>query len=714
MFDDSRATTWAVVCSTIALFVPFAWPLLSGRVFWADDFLNFHLPLRHLYQQALLAGDSLLWTPSILSGFYIHGEGQVGMLHPFHLILYRLFPLVPAFNIELLANYAMAFAGMVGMLRRLRFGATEALFGGMLFAFCGFLVLHDMHLNLVATAAHLGWLLWSLDVLMDPPSRRARAIAYTSVALLSASQLLMGFPQAAEFNLLAMSAYALVKTVPTCRYATLAAAAAAMLTGTCIGAIQLVPTLDVASESIRPLLGSQFAGELSLHPANLLQLFSPYLLVYRVYTPTWYPFLHEYGLYSCALFVVAPFWVAIRWRSLGHRRSLVIAATAGGAVALLLAFGRYAGLDALFSAVPGVRWTRGSTRFLFLVEFALSIIAVIAVEDLRVVSRHADPLRIRLRALWIPAAVSVVATVAIASRLVRVFPDVLTAPANVAAVGPLIVIAVTALFAASARGVRAALPALVVATAGDLFYAGIRPDYALPPRTLASLTASLPRVQDPSSGGRLFVGQSATIPSTNLPVVNGFRLTAGYVALRPAAYVDLESPLSLRLSGTEWRWQPEGALEATAGALPRARLLSEARFVPLGKPGDIRGVQLEFIVVDVTRTAVVNRILPPLAGPPGQARLVVDRPGWISVETHAPGPQVLALTERFHDGWTATSNGRPMPTLRIHGDFLGCLVDGGDQLIEFRFRPQSFTNGLVVSAIGVGLLALGVAVLYRV
>ena len=108
----------------------------------------------------------MLWTPSIFAGLYLHGEGQVGLFHPFHQLLYRVFPLGTAFNLELVANYPAAFAGMFWFLRRLRFSHAAALFGAMLFAFSGFNLLHHHHINMVAVVAHMPWLLAAADVLI--------------------------------------------------------------------------------------------------------------------------------------------------------------------------------------------------------------------------------------------------------------------------------------------------------------------------------------------------------------------------------------------------------------------------------------------------------------------------------------------------------------------------------------------------------------------
>lgn len=98
---------------------------------------------------------------------------------------------------------------------------------------------------------------------------------------------------------------------------------------------------------------------------------------------------------------------------------------------------------------------------------------------------------------------------------------------------------------------------------------------------------------------------------------------------------------------------------------------------------------------------------------PGQARVVTDRPGRIVVDVAAPGRQLLALSERYHDGWTAVRNGIPLPTVAIHGDFLGCVVDGGRTRVEFRFEPRSFTIGRAMTALGLLLLVASVAVMSR-
>ncbi len=299
-----RLTLVVLLCSA-ALLAPLALPLLRGRVFIYNDLSWFHLPLRHLYQQALEKGDSLLWTPAIFSGLYLHGEGQTGVFHPLHLLFYRLLPLRMAFNVELLTNYVGAFAGTWWLLRRLRFETVPALFGAMLIAFSGFMLLHHHHINMVAVVAHLPWLLAAADVLLVEDDRRTRRLAFAAVALLLGSQFLIGFPQGIWWNGLALTAFAAGRGLETGRWRAVLPLAAAMAIGVLLGGLQVLPSADAIAHSDRAALSPAFSLAYSLHPLNLLQFWSPHALVGGSYTADDHPWLHEFGIYSGALLPVA-------------------------------------------------------------------------------------------------------------------------------------------------------------------------------------------------------------------------------------------------------------------------------------------------------------------------------------------------------------------------------------------------------------------------
>jgi len=670
MSKDRPVAALIAACSA-ALLAPLLRPLLIGRVFVYNDLSWFHLPMRYLFQQALRSGDSVLWTPAIFAGFYLHGEGQIGLFHPFHQLLYRTLPLGPALNLELIANYVAAFAGMVWFLRRLRFSHAAALFGAMLFAFGGFNLLHFHHVNMIAVVAHMPWLLASADVLIVDERPRARTLAFAGMAIILGSEFLLGFPQGVLWNAVTLAAFAVFRGWESRRWPQLLPCAGAVVVGTLLGGIQLLPSADAVAHSVRVAVSSDFALTYSLHPMNLFQLWSPYFFEHGAYSVRESMRFHEFGIYSGAILQIALIWVWIRRRALPERRRLIAAVTVFAAVTLILALGRYGGVAVVLSHLPVLQALRAPVRYIVLVQFAFAILAAITFDDLldiadggRAVPESRSPL------LWIPAALGVVTTLALNARLLP-YGRHTFASASTAAAGVGIVTAVTLLVYLASRRMRWAIAALVIVTAVDLGAWGILFIYLEPARTLTSLTQGVtPAPPDPADSYAAAAASGRY--RDDIPVMRGYRLTSGYVALFPATVHPLDSEISLRLSGTRWRLTPDGVRYPVAGGVPRARLVDEE-----------------------DRAATT-----------GSARVTVDRPGHLVVEVDAPGQLILALTERFHEGWSATIDGTPRPMVRVEGDFLGCVVDAGAHHVDLRFMPRSFVYGSIVSAIGAALVAV--------
>src|SRR5262249_43927188 len=153
-----------------------------------------------------------------------------------------------------------------------------------------------------------------------------------------------------------------------------------------------------------------------------------------------------------------------------------------------------------------------------------------------------------------------------------------------------------------------------------------------PLRTIADLRAeaAAPPVAQP---GELVAPMAGGI--TNLPVLRGLRLLDGYIGVDAQSVLDLTSPVTERVAGTAWR--PEGThwmrIEKT---MPRARLVTGAR-----QTADARA---DLGAIDISAVALVDRAVGVLAGAPGSARIVEDRPGSIAVETSAGGQQLLVVT----------------------------------------------------------------------
>jgi hypothetical protein len=697
-----RKLAWTVGACSAALFLGLAWPAFFRLIVPVSDIGTFHVPMRYLYQQALQAGDSLLWTPSVFAGFYIHGEGQLGAFHPLHQLVYRVLPLDLAFNVQILASYAWGFAGMYWLLRRLQLSSAASLFGAMVFGFCGFQVLHYPHVNAVAVVAHLPWLLACLDLVIVAEHPGRRAAGYAGVAIVIASELLVGFPQGVWWNLLAALPFACWRAGDTGRWRALVPCALAVLTGVLLGGVQLLPSIDAAMHSERGRQPRSFFLGYSLHPWNVSQFVSPYGLAERVFSPAEPLEVHEQGIYPGAFLVIAPIWLWIRRRDLTRRRTLIVGASCFAAVMFVLALGRFGGVAILLTYLPGIGSLRAPARYIVLVQFVLAIFAAIAFDDLAVLRNGG----LRLRRMQIAqlagiASAGVAMTLLLNTHILPVRADMIFGPVGRALVGNAMIVSVTLALVLAARGVAWALPLLAIITALDLGMWGIRHIHRERPQPIAWFTGGIP----PAPSGAP-VRVVTPLGWGNTLLLKNYQLAIGYVGLYPGTRISWErSPVFPRLAGAQLEFDGNARISAVSDSVARARLLVDVR-VTDNVARDVEGLDLQ-------QTALLDHPVAPLSGPAGTALVTLDRPGHLVVETTAPGRQLLSVSERFHEGWSVSEQGRALDPVRVNGDFLGVVLEPGTHRVEFRFGPASFRFGVIASAAGLLALLAGVVAMRR-
>ena len=101
------------------------------------------------------------------------------------------------------------------------------------------------------------------------------------------------------------------------------------------------------------------------------------------------------------------------------------------------------------------------------------------------------------------------------------------------------------------------------------------------------------------------------------------------------------------------------------------------------------------------------------SGPSSVEELRRPDPERVLVRVRAAAPRILVLAVENDGGWRAEGNGRPLPVSSVNGAFLGVAVPGGETLVECRYTPPGFREGLAVSAasaVVLLILAAGAAV----
>ncbi len=714
---ERTTSGWLLLAATLLL-AAIAAPFFARQVYVADDLGEFHLPVRDFYARQLAASESFDWMPSLYGGFYVAGEGQLGGYHPWHWVLYRALPLGAAFNVEVLSSYPLLFAGMYLLLRRLIGRRDAALVGATAFTFGGFALLHFIHPNAIAVVAHLPWLLWAMDVALDENAgawseaessrgvlwfalrASTRPLAVVAIGLLTASQLLLGYPQYVWFSLLAEAGFVLYLVITRgVHIAQLANVALAIVAGILIGAVQWIPTWHLLSESVRQTASSEFANTGSLHPLNLVQLVAPYLFEKRVVGQN----THELGLYLGAVPLALVVWLFTRRSEWGNYRPLVRALLVGVVVSLLLAAGEFGGLYRLQAWLPLVNRFRFPCRAIVLVQLCLAALAAVGAAMLFAHQERNETAGSHRSTR--PLLVLLLISMAVALVGPLLWTDHVASPLLVWSGPALIAIGVLSVMLVE-RGSRGGVAILALFMAVDLGAYGL--SYSIVGRTadLQTYVAAIPRPPE-------FAGQRVAAPDAPNKLRTGDRMLLagiqrvdGYAGLEPAKQLDYADPGVLAMAGVIWQLERTGNGAATshewkriAPSVPRVRLVTQA----LSESELPRVGSLDWHAA----VCAPEQQLPP--SEPGTAIVVSDRPGVIEIEVTAPARQVLATTESFDSGWTALAGGQRVPVVRVNGDFLGCEIEPGKHLVRLEFRPRARRVGGWLAMLGLGFLTVAVS-----
>lgn len=581
------------------------------------------------------------------------------------------------------------------------------MFGAAVWTFCSFNLLRFVHPNAVAVTAHVPWLLWALDVALTDARRRRRALALIGVSLLTGSQLLLGYPQYVWFSLLTEAAWTLSllgERHGARWFSTLLAVGGAKLLGLLLGAVQVLPTLDALAHSSRMQAAVAPVEVGAVGPLNLIQIVGPYWFRQRAaQSPP-----HEYPLYFGAVPLMLVVWLFARRTRWGQLRPWILGAAAVAAVSLVLACGRAGLLARILQYIPLVAGFRCPCRYLVLTHLAVAGLAAMAF--LRLSQASLRPARhYPFKALW--SVLTLGLLVALAGLALRHRLPI--AATKYVLAGPLLLMAAAWLVARAERGTRWAPAALVLLALGDLAsygfgYAIWRHTHPLEEYIALAANPPLAAAVDATPGADLHPDQP-TFGAENTIVLAGWRRLDGYAGLEPLRRLDHWRVESLRAAGVRWV-RANRRTRKIAGLIDHGREWLEVpdplppiRLVAQVHPSQTPAVDIARIPLETT--VLVDQSLSLPRSQVGSVAIVARRPGRLELEVNCPDRQLLVVAQGFHDGWQAKAQNQVRKTLRVNGDFLGCLVEPGDHRVVLEFRPASLRLGRTVSWLAIGLVA---------
>ncbi len=150
----------------VMLFVFF--PILTGGTYLIsgvtqNDQWLFNYPLKEFYRTQLINGKLPLWTSLIGNGYPIFAEGQVGALYPFHLILFKLFSTLMAYNLNIIVHFVMASIFTYLYVRNLGLSKKASFLSGLVYSLSGFMTIHIHQVNINMVITYLPLAMMAID-----------------------------------------------------------------------------------------------------------------------------------------------------------------------------------------------------------------------------------------------------------------------------------------------------------------------------------------------------------------------------------------------------------------------------------------------------------------------------------------------------------------------------------------------------------------------
>jgi len=380
------------------------WDLLwlpENQAIAGNDLQHMFLQWWRFAVESLREGELPLWNPFLFSGVPFLANPQPALLYP-PVWLLLVLPAAKVAGLLFALHIWLAGLGMYGWLRSESADKAGALFGAVVYAFCGYFAVRIFagHIGVVMTLAWTPMLLWALHLAL----KRDRWTAAILGGLLVALAFLAGHTASLLYVMLVFGAYALYKAwLAWQRTGELLAGARPLLlgglmllSGLGIAAIQLLPALELVQSSVRQDTSYSFAAGQSWPPGYLLTLFVPNFFGEPGRTGYWGDGVYEEMIfYVGVLTIVLILALAFRRRS-RHRLAPFLLAVGG--VGLFLALGQYGILHRLaYNFMPLFKATRAPARAGFLLSFSAAALGGLLITTLR---QEPDRARWDLRA-WV-------------------------------------------------------------------------------------------------------------------------------------------------------------------------------------------------------------------------------------------------------------------------------------------------------------------------
>ena len=700
------------------------------------DPIQQHWPWRKFAAEQVRQDQVPLWNPYMGCGAPFLANNQSAPFYP-ETWLFYLLDVDAAFGWAALMYMLLAGWGMYWYLRTIACRPLAAVTGALAFMLCGFAVGWMAYPTLRSVPAWLPLMLVGYEKMLQGEARPWWLLSALAVGM----QFLAGHLQISSFVLLVFIGYvvfgALRQADTALRWRMVGYGAGALLIGCMIGAVQVLPVVELVQMASRTAHPYDYIRRFALVPASLLTGLMPDLFGNPVDYNYWGEHLVTVGrayletvwYVGVATLLLAAMGIALWRRQLTWFWLGVVLVGAG------LAWGTWLYWLA-YQVLPPIRTLPGISRAVIVVDVGLAVLAAMGVEAILRAIEARQASRVLRLAVWIGlacVAIGLIGGMAVwfyTGGLEQALPGIGDYTLSQVGIFAALAIVSTGLICLSTRHQQAALVLLVMLLALDLGRFAIR-FIPMPPReylhiqtqaldTMSGQPGSFRMMSVHGSGGWI------TRMPANVPMAFGLEDVDSSDSLTVPWYdalydhcqdaegqPDLALPvwdalnvrylLTPRQVSGRWRLLTEYETDVyeNTEVLPRIYSPGRVRETP-AYPEALQAVASAGFrpreeCVLVGGTGATDQ------GPFMTGQVQQWSPNSVTVEL-PEGDRWWGMADTFFPGWQAHGGGKRLQIIPMNYSLRGMLVPSGVQQVRLVYYPASYALGAFLAALGFGAI----------